>query len=442
MGKNNKARRAAKAKARTRRPQPGSSSPFGTPGGGSSRSAPDHQAIAAVRWWSLIDQMGKVGFDLRKDADALARLPADIADRVGETLLYEQLETLWKNGWQPLEVRRQARRACSPATARMVELAILADRDRRAGQREDPRWTQQFDEFGQRDVSTRDGWLSGWAQREGLDRSSAYREVAAALVGISHVPALDVLIPPPGADPKADFYAPAASDGDSDPVLRRIRKLLTKAEATEFEDEAAALSAKAQALMTRHAVDQAMVDRPDPGDVPRMIRVPVDAPYADAKALLLAVVARASRCRAISIGNLGISSVVGHAGDLRGVEMLFTSLLVQSQHALAEASRHARPGTRVRSQSYRTSFYRAFTDRIAERLERANEAVFDEVRTQEGSTAFLPALRAREDAVEDFIKERYGELGTFGVRGGYDPAGWEHGRRVADEARFGAGVLE
>ena len=43
-------------------------------------------------------------------------------------------------------------------------------------------------------------------------------------------------------------------------VLDRVRGLLTKAESTEFPAEAEALTAKAQELMARHSIEQAMVE--------------------------------------------------------------------------------------------------------------------------------------------------------------------------------------
>ena len=43
-------------------------------------------------------------------------------------------------------------------------------------------------------------------------------------------------------------------------ILDKIRRLTAKAEATPYEAEAMAFAAKAQALMTQHAIDAAMLD--------------------------------------------------------------------------------------------------------------------------------------------------------------------------------------
>ena len=58
--------------------------------------------------------------------------------------------------------------------------------------------------------------------------------------------------------------------------------MLAKAESTTFPDEAEALTAKAQELMDRHAIDRAMLAASSPGhtSTPEGRQVPVDAPYA------------------------------------------------------------------------------------------------------------------------------------------------------------------
>lgn len=252
---------------------------------------------------------------------------------------------------------------------------------------------------------------------------------------MTSLPTLDVLIAPPGADPSVvTLGAPPRAAGNQT-MLERVRKLLAKAESTTFEEEAEALTAKAQALMTRHAIDEALVQRDAPADVPRMLRVPIDAPYADAKCVLLATVASANRCQAIYHSYVALSSVVGHDDDLAVVDMLFASLLVQASQGLTRA---ARAGGRARSQSFRASFYLAYASRIGERLAVVNGEMYAEG----GSQSALPVLRAREDAVADFVQGHYGKrLTTSGVRGGYDLAGHAAGREAADRARLDSGAL-
>ena len=57
-------------------------------------------------------------------------------------------------------------------------------------------------------------------------------------------------------------------------MLTRIRALLAKAEATGFPEEAEALSAKAQELMARHSIDEALIAARDHagGTAPAQVR--------------------------------------------------------------------------------------------------------------------------------------------------------------------------
>jgi hypothetical protein len=319
----------------------------------------------------------------------------------------------------------------------LAELVILADHERRPGHRLDPRWAAQLEQFEQRTVSLRGGWIAGWRGREGLSMADGCHAVLEASTTLVRLPPLDVLIPPPGAPDSVVTLGAPARAGSGHPMLERIRKLLAKAEATEFEEEAASFTAKAQALMTRHAIDEALVQADEDRDAPRMVRLPIDAPYADAKSVLLARVAEANRCRSVYLTGLDLGSVIGHAEDLSVVELLFTSLLVQAQKALVEAGRSA-VGRRARQQSFRASFFVAYAERIGERLSAASH----EVLSEQGSSAALPVLRARADAVEDFVDAHYGAMLTAGrVRGGYDHVGRLYGTQAADEARLDSGAI-
>lgn len=407
---------------------------------------PDLRVAAEQGWLRLLEAVRTAQHRVPARAADLAALPPHAVDPVGERLLTGLLPHLWRAGWQPAEVARHVRREASAAAASLTELAIRVEDAGRTGQGVDPRWAQQVAELDHARISTRGGWLSAWRRARRLDEASAHEAAVHVMGVLETVPVLDVLIPPPGGGgERLTVVGVRPGGGGDDPVLGRIRKLLAKAESTDFEGEAESLTAKAQELMTRHAVDLAVVQAAaGPGgageDVPRMMRLPVDAPYADAKSHLAAVVARANRCRAVFLTGVGMSSVLGHARDLAVVEMLFTSLLVQAQQALTAAGRAAGAGSQLRSSSFRASFYLGFALRIGERLEGANEAAIAEAGAQ-GASA-LPVLRSREQAVQDAFDERYGEtLRSSGIRGGYDPTGHHLGRTAADRARLDSGQL-
>ena len=81
-------------------------------------------------------------------------------------------------------------------------------------------------------------------------------------------------------------------------MLAKIRALLAKAESTRFEAESDALTAKAQELMARHAIDDAVARSARSSEErPVARRIAVDQPYAVAKSHLLHVVATANGVR-------------------------------------------------------------------------------------------------------------------------------------------------
>jgi hypothetical protein len=147
--------------------------------------------------------------------------------------------------------------------------------------------------------------------------------------------------------------------------------------------------------------------------------------------MLVDAVASANRCRAVLAGCWGYTTVVGDQGDLRIVELLTTSLLVQATRTLlSTGSPRSRAGV-SRTRSYRQSFLVAYAARIGERLRAANDvsaAATDVDR-------LLPVLSARSRAVDDLIEQRFPELVAKEVSVS-NAAGWGAGLAAADLALF------
>ena len=118
-------------------------------------------------------------------------------------------------------------------------------------------------------------------------------------------------------------------------MLARVRALLAKAESTEFEEEAEALTAKAQELIARHAIAEALLHTPDDVGDPLLRRILLNDPYIDAKAALLSRIAAANRCRAVYTAACGWVTVFGYNQDLNAVELLTASLLTQATSVMA-----------------------------------------------------------------------------------------------------------
>ena len=215
-----------------------------------------------------------------------------------------------------------------------------------------------------------------------------------------------------------------------------MRALLAKAESTTFPEEAEALSAKAQELMARHAIDSAMVaaggSAGAAGDGPTGVRVPVDDPYAGAKSILLAEVAAANRCRAVWSKGLGFSTVLGFESDLEFVDVLYTSLLVQATSAMVAAGSQVDRSGRSRTRSFRQAFLLAYAGRIGQRLREAEAASRTAAAEQYGQ-ALVPVLADRSAAVRAAEAEAFPPLVSRSVSVS-NAAGWAAGNAAADLA--------
>ncbi|MFF3850096.1 DUF2786 domain-containing protein [Streptomyces sp. NPDC002328] len=336
-------------------------------------------------------------------ASLLAADPAADAElaRRGE----EFVAAAWRRGWQPADVVRIVGRDLDDVHVRLVSALIRAQApdDRPRGRR----WAAQLEEVTD----------------EAPPRADRFSHAGAVLELYRLLLRLPTLEPlheqAPRRQPRSDTHSR---------MLTRIRALLAKAEATGYPEEAEALTAKAQELMARHSVDEALLDAQAPApDAPGACRIGVEPPYEQAKAVLLDAVAEANHCRAVWNEPFCFSTVVGFEADLDAVELLYTSLLVQAQSAMTKAEAAQRAGGRKRTKTFRQSFLAAYAHRIGARLTAAAETqVTDDL---------LPVLATREVAVTAATDRMFPETTTTRLRGITDEAGWTQGTKAADHAR-------
>ncbi|GAA2763972.1 DUF2786 domain-containing protein [Streptomyces paradoxus] len=318
---------------------------------------------------------------------------------------HEFVAGAWRRGWQPADVVRTVRRELDDGHVLLVAALIRAQApgDGPRGRR----WNAQLAELPD-DAPPR------------TDRFSHATAVLELYRLLLRLPVLETLDEAPGR-------APGGAGAESR-MLTRIRALLAKAEATGFPEEAEALSAKAQELMARHSVDEALLAARAPSpDAPGACRIGVEPPYEQAKAVLLDAVAGANHCRAVWNEPLGFSTVVGFEADLEAVELLYTSLLVQATTAMTRAEATQRAGGRKRTKTFRQSFLAAYAHRVGTRLAAAAETqVTDDL---------LPVLASREVAVTGRVDRMFPETTTTRLRGVRDAAGWTEGAQAADRAQ-------
>ena len=226
----------------------------------------------------------------------------------------------------------------------------------------------------------------------------------------------------------------------SDPWLRKITALLAKAESTEYPDEAEALLAKAQQLMVRHAIGEALLTAPTDARPTEIVTrsVVVEPPYARARVALLNVIGGANDCCMVfdrAMYGRCVCHLVGHASDLDNVALLFAALSLQATSAMLRAHPN-HDGVRA----FRRSFLLGFSRRIGERLGEARATATAEATTTSG-LAVAVALQARSDAVERAFRAQFPRLRADRT----NVSSWSgatSGRAAADRTALGGSALQ
>lgn len=396
MGVNNKQRRAAKQRKRQRSsggpgPGPGSARAAYASAASARTDSAEAYALADFELTSAVRQLTERRHDhaeLLRRAESLLRLGVTVPQRMWETVLHRLLaelaDALVRGGW---------------GTKDLQELVY----------RRDPGLLPLLETVG-RGETVRIPSSGDLAAGLGL---------AALFAG---APLLD-----------SEAVAKRATDSSADqehPKLAQVRALLAKAESTDFDEEADALSAKAQQLITRYALDRLVAETSaghnHSGSQPTVRRLWLDAPYVRAKAGLVDQAARANRSQTAVAEQYGFCLVVGSAADLDAVELLVTSLLVQANTAMLRRSRGSHGTSRTRS--FRQSFLVAYSIRVGERLRASTEAV-----STESGPQLLPVLHDHEARVSaafaEMVPHTVGRATSISNR-----EGWTAGLAAAEVA--------
>jgi Protein of unknown function (DUF2786) len=355
------------------------------------------------------------------------------------------LTQCWERGWQPLDIEHVVRRQANAKAAGWVSHVILAEAaGSGALERAPAQWRGQLEALTEetgRPLAVND------LLRPGGRATDAEWTVALTVLGrLRSLPATQVIGPKPSSWGRLTDRSRGASNGrtasptasSSDPkLLTRIRALLAKAEATDFPAEAEALTAKAQDLMTRHAIDEALVHA-EAGDsiVVSGRRIHIDNPYSLEKAILLNAVAEANRVKAVWSDFAASMTLVGVPTDLEQIEMLFTSLLIQATRAMTEAGEEARAHGVSRSSSFRRSFLIAYATRIGQRLDKATEQAVSAY-----GTALVPVFARQNEAVSEEYERLFPHVTQSRVGRSMNRRGWEAGTDAADRAVMPAGQV-
>ncbi|MEV4253358.1 DUF2786 domain-containing protein [Spirillospora sp. NPDC049652] len=344
------------------------------------------------------------------------------------------VRTAWERGWLPADLARHVSRELGGRHRSLLVDAVADEMRSYSAPTVDPRWRGHLESLGA-DVwwESDEDRLRVWREQETVSTSTSVAAVLELVCFLSALPRLAMIGPLPGTAGAGEASVKRAHyEAPDQRMLGKVRALLAKAESTEFPEEAEALSARAQELMTKHSIDHALLSVSEDGPVgPGGVRIPVDAPYESPKAVLLTVVAEANRCRAVWHRELGLSTVLGFPADLAATEMLFTSLLVQATSAMVRAGSQQDPLGRSRTRSFRHAFLNAYAARIGERLHTASDRATQEAAARHD---LLPVLTARDQAVDQAVNDLFPALTRGRARRVSNYEGWVAGRAAADLA--------
>lgn len=420
MGKRNREKRAAKQKRRH------------SPAAGREHTRSDTGPDPALALERLIVAMSKsAAYPAPWSAAELVQQHRGMErelDIAADLVVHEAIRAAWEHGWSPTDLHEIARRRLDAAGVRYLDEAIVLESQRYSAASLHPRWRAEL-----ADISAAVGppvttpQMRRWAASHSVDEIAAVTVVLRVLHLLDSIPGIQALLPLPGAHRQV----PAVVGEVDEKMLARVRALLAKAEATDYPDEAEALSAKAQALMVRYSLREAVEDH-DRGRAPVAAarRVWIDNPYVAAKVALMQAVAQANRCRMVWLKDLGCVVTVGSDTDLDLVDLLSTSLLVQANRAMLVAGRRNDVRGQTRTKSFRLSFLVAYANRIGERLAATNSSVTDQLLHDD---RLLPVLAARSRVSDEAFARLFPHT-VASPLAAYDTVGLDAGRSAADMA--------
>ena len=222
-------------------------------------------------------------------------------------------------------------------------------------------------------------------------------------------------------------------------LLRKVRKLLAKAEATDNAREADAFSAKAAALIAAHRLDPAWLADGRALDELAVRRIPVGrGAYVRARLALLQAIAGAHDAELVwQSGPEGATALVaGFTSDLDATVVLYESLHMQAAARMAAVRRR----TPAATQRWRRAFLFGFASRISEMLSTARETAATEVTVRSAGPP-LPDLLARAERVRTYAASAFGRVVAAAAPTPALAAGWDHGHRAAGQVDVGRARL-
>jgi hypothetical protein len=225
----------------------------------------------------------------------------------------------------------------------------------------------------------------------------------------------------------------------ADAVLRRVRKLLDKAQGTSNQHEAEAFERKAAELISRHRVDPARLADNDHRQLQlRQVNLGRGT-YVRARLALLIAVARPHDVDIVfeRTADGTVAHMGGFPADLDLTEVMFQSLHAQAAARMADIRKASAAETR----RYRRSFLFGFASRIESILTAEVAAAAASAGGEGGRPGVELALVERQATVKAFVRSELGPVRSARRPGGVLPQGFAAGSAAAGAADVGRSRL-
>lgn len=345
----------------------------------------------------------------------------------------DAVELAWQQGWMPREVLSACRKSLSTEAVRAGAVLIRGQLARYPESHLSDRWIVHREELAGHvkfaNVAEAGADLGRW------DRIVWWAALLEALDLLDGLPRIPCVEPLPGSPAIVHGFGGA----ESSRVYEKIRALLAKAESTDSDAEAEAFTAKAQQLIARHSLSEALLTRTGQDRrEPEALRVLIERPYEQPKSELLAQIADANHCRPVYWPAGGFTTLIGDRDDLRSVELLYNSLLVQATAAMTRAGSVDAKAGKSQTRAFRQSFLASFAWRIGERLRESAADTEREV-AEESGTDLVPVMRQRDERVDAKTGELFPRLTSGRSTRITNYEGHVAGLAAADAARLSAG---
>jgi hypothetical protein len=231
---------------------------------------------------------------------------------------------------------------------------------------------------------------------------------------------------------------------DMEDVTEKISKLLAKAERTDNPAEAEAYSAKAIELMTKYAIDMALVQstKTVKTDVITRRDIPLTGlQYPQVRVNLASVISRAFRCEPVLTQRwsmedgkkvrIRVLTVLGFESDINHVVALFHSLLIQQTNGMLSTP----IPEWTHGKTFRQSFAIGFNHAIAQRLHEMNNRARNDAKATNPGTDLV--LADRTQMVKAELNRAFPRLRTTSGPSSRDDSGYGEGYRKGQRADMG-----